>query len=261
VPDSSTQYVTDRNLVARQRLWDHQDPPFDVVAWTLDLAGVTPSTPVVDVGCGNGHYLAGVRDRGAWVVGLDLSIGMLTAAQTSLSISPAMVAADAAALPFPDRTFGVVLAPHMLYHVPARRAAAAEFRRVLVPGGVCVAVTNGARHIASLRALVHEAVRQDSPDWVMMDWAVQAFSLENGGEALESAFDEVRCVRPDAGRVVIRDASVVADYVASVGDHYGPEVERPWPEVVEEVRRSAQRVIDTEGAFVTAGDVGAFVCR
>ena len=52
-----------------------------------------------------------------------------------------------------------------------------------------------------------------------------------------------------------------ADYVASAGDHYQDEVPRPWPDVVEDVRRAVQAVIDDQGAFVTSGDVAAFVCR
>ena len=34
------QYADDRNLRARQRLWEHQQPPFDVVGWAIDIAGV-----------------------------------------------------------------------------------------------------------------------------------------------------------------------------------------------------------------------------
>jgi SAM-dependent methyltransferase len=64
-----------------------------------------------------------------------------------------------------------------------------------------------------------------------------------------------------AGPVVIEDASVAADYVNSVADHYQPEVARPWRQVAEDVRAQVQAVIDTEGDFRTAGDVAAFVCR
>jgi SAM-dependent methyltransferase len=67
--------------------------------------------------------------------------------------------ADVAALPVRDSAFNVVLAVHMLYHVPGREAAVGELRRVLASGGVCIAVTNGARHTCSLRALVERAVR------------------------------------------------------------------------------------------------------
>jgi hypothetical protein len=54
---------------------------------------------------------------------------------------------------------------------------------------------------------------------------------------------------------------VAADYVASLGTHHQDETARPWPDVVADVRRQVQAVIDEQGAFVTAGDLVAFLCR
>jgi 2-polyprenyl-3-methyl-5-hydroxy-6-metoxy-1,4-benzoquinol methylase len=51
------QYGDDRNLRARQRFWEHQDPYFDMVAWVLGLAGLSPGLRILDAGCGNGVYL------------------------------------------------------------------------------------------------------------------------------------------------------------------------------------------------------------
>ncbi len=61
--------------------------------------------------------------------------------------------------------------------------------------------------------------------------------------------------------VVIRDATVAADYVASLGTHYQDETTRPWPDVVADVRGQVQAVIDEQGAFITSGDLAAFLCR
>jgi hypothetical protein len=61
--------------------------------------------------------------------------------------------------------------------------------------------------------------------------------------------------------VVIRDAAVAAGYVASLADHHQDGTARPWPEVAEDVGRQVQAVIDAEGAFVTSGDLAAFICR
>jgi hypothetical protein len=63
-----------------------------------------------------------------------------------------------------------------------------------------------------------------------------------------------------AAPVVIRDAAIVADYVASVRDHYEHESARPWTDVVDDVSAAVRRAIDTEGRFVVTGEVGAFVC-
>jgi Methyltransferase domain len=102
------QYADDRNLQARQRFWQHQDPYFDDVRWVLDLAGLSPGMRVLDA------------------VGCDLSAGMLRAAA-----HPALLNADVTALPLRAGAgaVGVVLAVHMLYHVPSRETAIRELRR------------------------------------------------------------------------------------------------------------------------------------
>jgi hypothetical protein len=71
----------------------------------------------------------------------------------------------------------------------------------------------------------------------------------------------VTCVRPPGQPpVVIRDAAVAADYVASLASHYQDEISRPWPDVVEDVRQEVQAVINDDGAFITSGDLVAFMC-
>ncbi|MGD0608112.1 MAG: methyltransferase domain-containing protein [Streptosporangiaceae bacterium] len=252
----SGQYADDRNLRARQRLWRYQSPYFDIVGWVLDLARLSPGMRVLDVGCGNGEYLHRLRDYQVRAVGCDLSMGMLRAAS-----HPALVNADAAALPLADGVVDVVLAIHMLYHVPDRDSAVRELRRVLAAGGICIAVTNGGQHTRSLRALVERAVRDQTPGWRMRA-ATHAFSAENAPAQLGTAFDSVTCVRPASNApVVIRDAALAAGYVASLADHYQDEVARPWDDVVEAVRQQVQAVIDDRGAFVTSGDLAGFLCR
>jgi SAM-dependent methyltransferase len=61
-------------------------------------------------------------------------------AYTSTDIEPgaAMVQADATALPFEDAGFDLALCSHVLEHVADDRAAMAELRRVLRPGGTAV---------------------------------------------------------------------------------------------------------------------------
>jgi len=253
----AAQYADDRNLAARQRLWQYQSPYFDIVSWVLDLGRVAPGRRVLDAGCGNGIYLRALRDRHAQAVGCDLSPGMLAAAG-----HPAVVNADVVALPVRDGAFDVVLAPHMLYHVAHRERAIRELRRVLTPRGILVAVTNGARHGQPLHQLIARAAGRETPGWRLPGRAADAFSAENAAAQLEAVFGLVTCVRPGvAPPVLITDAAVAADYVASMADTYSGQAPRPWADIVEGVRRAVQQVIDAEGVFRISGDPAAFVCR
>jgi SAM-dependent methyltransferase len=251
------QYADDRNLSARQRLWRCQVPVFEVAAWVLDLARLAPGMRVLDAGCGNGLYLRALGERRARAVGCDLSLGMLRGVA-----GVTLVNADVTALPVRDSSFDLVLAAHLLDLVTDRGRAVRELRRVLAPGGTCVVVTTGAQHLRSLRALVERAAAVRTPGWRMQPPTGSAFTPENAAAQLGAAFGEVTCVpAAAAGPVIITDASVAADYVNSLADHYQPQVGRPWPDVAEDVRAQVRAAIDAEGEFRTAGDVAAFVCR
>jgi SAM-dependent methyltransferase len=254
-----TQYATSGNLAARQRLWTtgRREPSFDLIAWVMDLiddhTGAAGS--VLDVGCGNGVYERALRARGhaGRVVAVDLSAGMLPHV-----VGAEKVQADVLHLPMPASSFDIVLAPHMLYHVPNVRDAAYELRRVLRPEGVCVAVTNSVANLLELRRLVEDAV---GTGWQMVRPADRQFNLENGAELLGAAFDSVIRVDCLPGDLVVDDIDALVDYVASTADHYEAEVDRPWSEVVQRARELAAGVMQQHGEFRLTASVGAFVCR
>ncbi len=254
-----TQYSTGENLASRQRLWStsRRVPAFDLFSWVLDLGGLTPGSTrsTLDVGCGNGAYERALAARGHLGprVAVDLSAGMLP-----LVSDAAVILADVQDLPFAPGSFDVVLAPHMLYHVPDIEAAAKEIRRVLCQEGLFVAVTNSVSNLNELRALVEAAV---GSDWKMLRPADQRFSMENGTELLNSAFESVVRVDCPSSRLVVTDADAVAQYVASVADHYESQVDVPWSTVTSRVYDLAREAMATDGELRFSTDAGAFVCR
>ena len=253
------QYATDHNLAARQRLWaiSRREPAFDLFSWAISLADITHggTQRVLDVGCRNGPYEAVLHASGhaGLRVAVDLSAGMLAHVHHA-----ARLQADVQALPLASVAFDVVLAPHMLYHVPDVALAAAEIRRVLQPGGVCVAVTNGVSNLAELRTLVETAV---GTGWEMVRPADVRFSLENGSDLLSTAFEAVTRVDCPWSSIVVTDVDALADYVASVADHYEAEVSQPWVNVVARVRDMAADALASTGELRFTTAVGAFVCR
>jgi SAM-dependent methyltransferase len=250
-----TQYATDAKLRARQRLWDISPavPAFSLFPWVLGLAHLEGGERILEAGCGNGGYLARVD-----AIGMDVSVGMLAAARRQ-SGGP-LVCGDAQRIPFRDQRFDVVLAPHMLYHVEDRRAAAKELRRVLAADGVCIAVTNGEQNHAEMVRLVEDVVGHG---WRWRRPERTAFSLENGAEQLGAGFQTVERVDAPAGVVSVHDVDALAAYVDSVGDIYEPDVAAwtSWDEVVQKCRRRAAEIIENDGAFTISKSVGAFVCR
>jgi 2-polyprenyl-6-hydroxyphenyl methylase/3-demethylubiquinone-9 3-methyltransferase len=85
---------------------------------------------ILDLGCGKGRFAAHLRERGAEVIGLDLSAAMLGRA-----VGLHRVRASARRLPFADSTFDAVVAIEVLEHVGAVGPILDEARRVLKPGG------------------------------------------------------------------------------------------------------------------------------
>jgi SAM-dependent methyltransferase len=108
------------------------------LAALLELAQPGPGERVLDAGCGDGAYSIACAERGARVIGIDLSAQMLVGARersAARGLAPAWCRADVTALPFPDASFDLALAVTLLCLVPDARRAVRELARVLVPGG------------------------------------------------------------------------------------------------------------------------------
>jgi len=96
---------------------------------------------LLDVACGTGRFLGSVRQAypRLGLIGSDLSESYLGEARRHLASYRAcnFVMANAERLPFADRAYDVVTSIYLFHEVPpkVRRVIAAEFARVLKPGG------------------------------------------------------------------------------------------------------------------------------
>ncbi len=116
----------------------------------------------LDVGCGNGAYLAkfaaapGNRVRG--VTGVDLSIEMLLSARNRVGAKIRLLCADVSRLPFKAGAFDFIFASHVLQFVADLDGVVAEFARCVRPGGVMVAT---GRREDSVRQMLSSIVGPD----------------------------------------------------------------------------------------------------
>jgi ubiquinone/menaquinone biosynthesis C-methylase UbiE len=100
----------------------------------LDAAAVAPASRVLDVASGPGYVASVAAERQASVVGVDVSEGMVERAR-SLHPQLDFRQGNAEALPFEDSAFDAVVANFLMLHLGRPERAAAEFARVLRPGG------------------------------------------------------------------------------------------------------------------------------
>ncbi|MCA0217525.1 MAG: class I SAM-dependent methyltransferase [Propioniciclava sp.] len=102
-----------------------------VLSWAQTLTG-----PVLDVGCGPGHWTAYLHEHNVEIVGIDPTPEFITHARTA---HPGITFRDGQAerLDAPDGSLGGVLAWYSLIHSEPAAATAAlvEFARALRPGG------------------------------------------------------------------------------------------------------------------------------
>jgi SAM-dependent methyltransferase len=98
------------------------------------LADVTLPRPVLDVGCGDGHFASVLFPEGT-DVGIDPGLADASEARRR-GIYRMVVGADSGDMPFPDRSFASVVSNCVFEHIPAIEKTIGEIARVLRPGGV-----------------------------------------------------------------------------------------------------------------------------
>mgnify|MGYP000889814160 FL=1 len=184
--------------------------------WLFEQIQLPRPCRVLELGCGTGSLWAENQDRlpqGAEITLSDLSAGMVTQAQENLRSMRSnfgFAGLDAQSIPFQQGTFDVVIASHMLYHVPDREKALGEIARVLKPEGRFYASTTGLDHLKELKELVARF------DEALLFWGqmpAESFHLGSGAQ-LSRFFAQVSVQRyPDS--LVVTDASLLTAYMLS----------------------------------------------
>ena len=214
---------------------------------------------VLEVGCGTGWFW--VEAAPSLPDDLDLTLTDLSAGMVHEALGRVLgrgrhrriagYVADVQDLPSTDREFDVVVANHMLYHVPEPPRAVRELARVLRPDGTVVVATNGQGHLAELWEVRDEVFGAESGRWF-----TEVFGIDNGATMLCEQFDDVEW-RPYTDRLICRHADDVLTFLLSC-----PPGETAGPEQLAHLTQVVQARFDAGGGVLeVAKETGVFVCR
>jgi len=128
--DEVAEAYDDKRFSRGGRLIDNREK-----AAVLDALGDVDGRSILEVACGTGRFTAMLADRGADVVGLDISAPMLQqgrakAREVGVGDGVELMRGDAARLPFPDDHFDAVVAMRFFHLADTPAAFLSELRRV-----------------------------------------------------------------------------------------------------------------------------------
>jgi SAM-dependent methyltransferase len=259
-------YATDESLAVRQRIHEQFSvPTLNFFEWVLDRVEWSGSEVVLDVGAGPGQYFESVKRRipDGTLMGADLSFGMARRA-SSHALAALVTNADVQTLPFPSHAFDVVLANHMLYHVPDVDAALREIHRVLKPTGTLIAATNSQFNMPELDQLSRRVFTQLGVAGIEVENFVKPasrqFTLEDAPMRLARHFGAV--ARFDLpGALVFPAKQPLLDYFNSMRALKEPLLPSKvtWEEFVAHLGEQVNRLITHFGELVVNKLSGAVV--
>jgi len=174
--------------------------------WVLAQIALAPGETLVEVGAGTGLLWTanvGGLPGGSRLHLTDMSMAMCRRLRAQVPEATSVCCSDAQQLPFRGQVADVLVANHMLYHVPDQQAALSEAARVLRRTGRAVFATNGGEHMKELASIL-TAVGLPS---LGSDPTHRAFTLEAAPDVVGSVFprvelaefrDGLRVTEPDA---------------------------------------------------------------
>ncbi len=235
----------------------HQDV-FEAVCREGLERGPAPAH-ILDLGAGTGNWYRAIRrllPQETRYIGIDQSSGMVSRLEEMTDADPdaEVLVADAQTLPFADESFDWVGAHYMLYHVPRIQDAVNEAWRVLKPGGLFMAATNGDHQYQEFIEL---------RDRVLHDLGLPPVTVHASRFDLESGL-EYFPVPPDIVRwpsgFVFDQSGPALRYLQS-GALFGGLSRQPdiWQAALDRCREAIESEIHRRGHFSVHSETGIFI--
>lgn len=189
------QYEDDSKFRKRQNFHEkYSTNKYGFKNWMFDKYKIFDGCKILELGCGNGiiwDEKYGVLPANIEIVLSDLSEGMckIVEEKHSQHKNVQVRQIDIQNIPYEDNTFDIVIANHMLYHVPDVSKAIAEVYRVLKKDGIFYASTLGTN---GFQKWLNQAFKEFNSNMDYFNIESWSFTLKNGKDVLSKQFNDIK---------------------------------------------------------------------
>lgn len=226
--------------------------------WVFDQMDIRENSKILECGCGPGALwyknAEKIINMNLDIILVDMSKGMLEDAKKNIGavdgVSFEFVQADIQNLPFDDAKFDIVIANHMMYHVPDINKGIKEVYRVLKKDGLFYTSTFSKNHMHELNELTAKYV--ELPKSRVSD----RYTLENGKEYVYEVFNNVE-TRMHEDSLKIDNPDAVIKYIFS-GSHAKQQLIGEKKDIFE---KNIKSMFNEEKIFNVKKEAGVMIAR
>ena len=247
-------YIKNDSLSIRQNLHDkYSVNKYGWHNWVFDQYNFSENIKVIEFGCGTGNTWVNKNDKlpkNVNIILTDISPLMIEKIKGKFDNNEkfSYKIMDIQEIPFEDEYFDVIIANHMLYHVPDLGRALSEVKRALKNDGIFYTTTIGNLHLKEL-----EDVYRIFERFAKFSYSSEiTFTLNNGNEILRKNFTEIE-KRVYRDSLIVTDVKDLMDYITSYNSISD--------EIYHEIHKIIKKGIDINGDMKITKDSGMFICK
>lgn len=208
------QYATSDNLYTRMSIHDkYSTNKMGFGNWIFSNYRIDKGMKVLELGCGTGDMWKNresiIRDCSKLILS-DFSEGMIATTKENVGHyeNVEYKVLDIQEIPYEDKTFDVVIANMMLYHVPDIERGLSEVQRVLKRDGSFYCATYGEHGITEYLSKILAA-------YGVEDHLNKNFTLQNGYDILSKVFSKVEKLEY-VDSLAVTNVDDMVDYIYSL---------------------------------------------
>ena len=225
--------------------------------WIYEKCQIRSGMKILELGCGDGAlWTQNIRylPRKISVTLSDLSSGMLRDTRRAIGRKDERFSFEVfncADIPYPDASFDLVIANHLLFYCEDIPTVCREIRRVLIPGGRLVCSTYGSCHMQEVNQLVQDF---DNRIVLSADRLYERFGRENGAQILTPYFSGITWESYEDS-LLVPDAEPLISYILSCHGNQNQYLLDKYTDFRGFVSRKVK------GGFHITKDAGIFLCE